>query len=147
MSFEQNWCSCFQKTKYKRIPIYFPGFFLHWKSTTFNCLWRHLAYSFPMRTNINFIMRFKYIYYCKIYWKVQTYITNLTGTFLLKSYLLLNIFLFYKKYFFAEANLKHVNMAVPCSIFLTKKVFNGFKVSIHKYVIKINIVTDIRIEI
>lgn len=48
---------------------------LDWKSATFNFLWIHFANS-SMSWNINVYTCFMYIYFGKIKWNLQSYITN-----------------------------------------------------------------------
>lgn len=59
---------------------YFP-LCLQWKSATFNFLLLHFANPCAMSTNINVIKCYEYIYFCKINWNVQLYITNWIRTF------------------------------------------------------------------
>lgn len=112
--------------------------------------WIRSAYLCAMRTILNVITCFAYIYYCKIKWNIHTYITNLVCTnennnLWIQSINQLIFFLDEVPGFICVAEalvwLFHV-----CLIFLTKSVYNGFKVTMHKYFIGSSMNINISIE-
>lgn len=130
---------------------YFPLCLL-WKSATFNFLLLHFANSCAMSTNINVIKCYEYIYFCKINWNVQLYITNWIRTF--EKYSLKRFFSFfgggYMYYIFSRGSEQN-NMSIwlfhVWFISLTEGIYNGFTASIHIFVIQMAIIMNINISI